>query len=525
MKKITRREFIKKTGIAGVVLATTASAGRAPSFVRNVWGAAKDTLVIGAAENLTSSWDPYSYTILSGLIHERFTFSFLYRMPQTRENPGELQPDLALGHKLIDPYTLEFTLRKGVKFHDGTPFTAKDVEATFKWGTRKETGRGFNPGNVDCKVIDDNTIQFLTKAYGYPANSWILFLSKWPICAAKDIADPKNKLDARPNGTGPFKHLERKEDISYLQAYSGWHHGKPPIDKVNYHIITDVTIREMALRSKEVHITERLESQQVQSLRSNKDIKIIFTSSNENKWMLFRCHKTPFNDWRVRRAFCHAIDRNIILDIMGEAGEPAGCHITKANFGYKEMDNLPEYSPEKCQKLLAEAGYPKGNGLPELNYTSSIGFYPNTKEYGEAITAMAGKEGFKVKLTLFESASWLQRLFDKSADNMVDSGYNVGSPEPTIQIASWFESSTPVCQKTTANNDPKLDRMFVNYRNAFTFEEKLKVLQGQLLPYLAESVPGMPLFRSRLIHAAVKNLENVYIDPMGGYWLDKAHFS
>jgi len=522
MRKLTRREFIRNTAMTGAAFAATSLS---PSILRPVWGAAKDTLIIGAAENLTSSWDPYTHTILSQFIHERLTHSTLYRMPQTVKNPGELQPDLALGHTLINPYTLEFSLRKGVKFHDGTPFTAKDVKATFDWGTRKGAGRGMYAGPVDIKVIDDYTIQFNTKEYGYAAASWILLLSMWPICSAQDISEPKEKLSTRPNGTGPYMYSEMRQDQSFLKANPNYYHGRPPIDKIIYHIITDVTIREMALRSGELHITERLETQQVKSLKGSKDFALIFTGSNENKWLIFRCHKKPFDNWKVRRAVCHAINRSVILDIMGEAGEPAGCHITKAAFGYKEMDNLPEYSPEKCQKLLTEAGYPKGEGLQEIGYFTSTGFYPNSKEYGEVIAAMLGEQGIKVKFSALEVATWVARLFDKSADNMFDSGYNAGSPDPTIQISAWFESTNPVSQGCSANNEPKLDEGFVNYRKAPTLEEKMKVLQTQILPHLAETVPGFPLFRSMLIHAAVKSLKNVYIDPMGGYWLDTAHYA
>ena len=63
-------------------------------------------------------------------------------------------------------------------------------------------------------------------------------------------------------------------------------------------------------------------------------------------------------------------------------------HISPVKFGYVEVPDYPEYDPDKAQKLLAEAGFPKGEGLPELTYYTSVGFYPKTKEYAELITGM-----------------------------------------------------------------------------------------------------------------------------------------
>lgn len=75
-------------------------------------------------------------------------------------------------------------------------------------------------------------------------------------------------------------------------------------------------------------------------------------------------------------------------------------HISPVKIGYVDVPDDPEYDPEKCQALLAEAGYPGGQGLPELEYITSVGFYPKTREYGELIAAMLQEQGFPVKLTI-----------------------------------------------------------------------------------------------------------------------------
>ena len=85
----------------------------------------------------------------------------------------------------------------------------------------------------------------------------------------------------------------------------------------------------------------------------------------------------------------------MLLDILGVSGHASKAWISPVKFGYVDTPNYPEYNPEECQRLLAEAGFPKGEGLPELEYITSVGFYPKTKEYGEVITAMLQEQGFR----------------------------------------------------------------------------------------------------------------------------------
>ena len=111
--------------------------------------------------------------------------------------------------------------------------------------------------------------------------------------------------------------------------------------------------------------------------------------------------------------------------------------LSSVKFGYTDsIPNSPEYSPEKCQALLAEAGYPGGDGLPPIEYLTSQGFYPKTKEYGEVITALLQEQGFPVQLTVMEVASWIERVLtrDETAPQLADTGWMTGSPEPNLVL-------------------------------------------------------------------------------------------
>ena len=152
------------------------------------------------------------------------------------------------------------------------------------------------------------------------------------------------------------------------------------------------------------HLTERLEPEQYLSLSGEANIVTNRSLSSENKYLHFRCNKPPFDDVRVRLAAVHAIDREQVLAVVDVAGQASDCHISPVKFGYKDIENYPKYDPALSQQLLAEAGYPNGQGLPEIEYITSVGFYPKTREYGELITAMLQEQGFPVKLTTLEPA-------------------------------------------------------------------------------------------------------------------------
>ena len=169
--------------------------------------------------------------------------------------------------------------------------------------------------------------------------------------------------------------------------------GTPEIEEVVYQFVPDASTRLVSLISGELDIIERVEPEQYETLLEE-NVTTSRTVSTENKYLHFRCYEPPFDDVRLRHAAAHAIDRDLILELMGPAGHPTVGQLSSAKFGYTDtIPNSPEYNPERCQELLAEAGYPGGDGLPPIEYLTSQGFYPKTKEYGEVITALLQEQG------------------------------------------------------------------------------------------------------------------------------------
>jgi peptide/nickel transport system substrate-binding protein len=508
----TRRDALKM--VAASVGAAGAMRVDPEFFISSARAQSGKPMRFLAAEALTGNWDPTTHTNLGQLIIEGMMFGYLTRAPMRPDNPEEIVFELATSLTPIDQYTLEVKLREGVKFHDGQEFTAEDVKATYEYGCQPDRPAQWYPGQVEVEVVDKLTCRIKTDKFGYPAILYYYLSSFLPILSASDVAN-KAKLAAKPNGTGPFKFVEQKGDSSMLEAYDGFFMGKSKLAGIEYRFVGDTTTRTLSLLNGEADLIERLEQEQVETISQNPDFVINKVMSTENKYLFFRCSKAPFTDWRVRRAACHAIDRSVLLEVLGMSGSPSKSHISPVKFGYTDVANYPEYDPEQCQKLLAEAGFPKGQGLPELVYYTSTGFYPKTKEYGEVIASMLQEQGFPVKLQVLELAAWGNLLYDKEGGgegHMIDCGWCTGSPEPDLVIRTHFHSSS---KRITGIVDPDIDASLDRERNAATVDERRKILQEDTLPLLAERAPALALFTSVFLHAYRKDLEGLYIYPNG----------
>ena len=514
---VTRRRILQ----GGAALAGMAGFAQIDPdfFLSSAFAQEAQPMVFLSAENITGNWDPTAHTTLSQKNIEGFVMGFLTRTPMTLEDPGAVVYELATSIELLDPHRLQIKLRDDVQFHDGKPFLAEDVKATFEYGSQPDRPAQWYPGPTETLTIetpDEHTVIVDTSKGGYPAHLFMFLASFLPMMSAKDIAGgPGGPLSQRLNGTGPFRFVEQRGNDTVLEAFDGYFKGKPSVPSINFTFVGDSTTRMLSLMNGQANIVERLEPEQVDTVSGNADIAINEVVSVENKYLWFRCSKPPFDDPRIRMAACHSIDRELILELLGTAGHASSNFVSPVKFGYIELENYPAYDPERAQALLAEAGFPGGEGLPPLEYITSVGFYPKTVEYGEVITAMLNEQGFNVSLTVLEPAAWNERLYHRPGGgpgHMVDCGWSTGSPEPDLVLRTHFHSSS---HRITGIEDAEIDASLDKERNASTLEERQAILQTETMPLLARKMPALSLFTSVMIHAMRKELTGLYIYPDG----------
>ena len=315
-----------------------------------------------------------------------------------------------------DPLIWEFKLRKGVKFHNGTPFTAKDVAFTYELvpnvpnspSTYKRRTK-----KVDkVVVVDDHTVHIHTKT-PYPLLP--RSLSAVPIVSHTVglETDPSEFNNGKMlYGTGPYKFVEfvAGDHITYTANKDYWG-GTPKWDNVTIRWITSGPARVAALLSGDVDMIASVPTTDVANLDENSDINVSCDQTARIMyWSLdvsreYADHitakdgskiKNPLRDLRVRQAFNIAIDRDAIVDeVMTGLAVPAN-QITGEGFGgHNPNIPMPEHDIEKAKALMAEAGY--GDGF-KLTIHATNDRYINDDKQAQAIGQMLSRIGVDVEV-------------------------------------------------------------------------------------------------------------------------------
>ena len=258
-----------------------------------------------------------------------------------------------------DGMSWTFFLRKGVKFHDGTPFNAEAAKYFFDRmiGPEKPSRAGLYAPLVDSTtVVDEYTVKVNMKAP-------FAFLLNNIAHSASGIVSPTahkamgKDIARKPVGTGPFKFVEwvHGDHVTLVPNDSYWA-GKPKLEKIIVKTVKEESARVMMLQSGDAQLAVRLPSEDIPRLEKDANIQLDATETLRVLYIGFNCAKKPFNDERVRQAFNLGMDReSIVKNIYQGRALAASNIVAPLTTGYFPLPPYP-YDPEKSKKLLAEAG-------------------------------------------------------------------------------------------------------------------------------------------------------------------------
>ena len=324
------------------------------------------------------------------------------------------------------------------------------------------------------------------------------------------------------NGTGPFQWVDFRGETGglLLTANENYWDGTPLIKDVVYRHVQDPSTRLAALQSGEANIIERVEPDQIGVLEASDQVadrKLVI----EQKWFHFKNVGPPFEDNKtLRQALSHAIDRETIVDkILLGSGKVADSHLSPEQFLYAPAQNNISFDLDKASALLAEAGYPNGNGLPELEYVTSVGFYPKTVEYGQFIIETMSEIGVNLRLTKKEAAPWFECLFMPDCGRAIDSGWFPTTVEPDVVLISQFYEGGLINNINLPNINAALE--------AESFETDLNkraaVMKDETIPALMDEVPSFPIFVSELVTGLAGNVKEFDQRGSGQFFLHKTY--
>ena len=347
----------------------------------------------------------------------------IYQPLLIRDAVGKVVPALAMSWKVTaDPTVWEFTLRRGVKFHNGNAFDADDVVFSLNRAQQPTSDmKGVLTSIESVTRVDDYTVHIKTKGPNPLLPSYLntIFIMDKEWCEANNtvtVQDYKAKKDnfavRNTNGTGPYVLVSREQDVKTVlkrnENYWGKTHYPMGISDITAFVIKSDATRVAALISGEVDFVQDVPVQDIDRLQKTPDLKVnlapenrtIFLGMNVGASELQSSNvkgKNPFADKRVRQAINMAIDREAIKRaVMRGQAVPAGVIAPPFVHGHtKQLDTLPSVDPIKARALLKESGYPEGFQVT-LNCPNDR--YVNDEGICQASVSMLAKIGVRVNL-------------------------------------------------------------------------------------------------------------------------------
>ncbi|MDP9320821.1 MAG: ABC transporter substrate-binding protein [Chloroflexota bacterium] len=391
----------------------TPSASNAPSATAS--GPA-GTLTIAMRGDIQSPHPYLSYDIV-GISYRENVFDALVEWGYD----GKIVPGLAESWK-VDGTTITFSIRKGVKFHNGDALTADDVKFSLDTIKSKDlnSGSATNFAAVDsATVVDPNTVQF--KLSRIDARIFDTIANNLSILPAKYYASVGQAgFIAKPIGTGPFKFVSwAKDDRVTMEAntdyWAGSYKGKPLAKTLVFRAIPTAATRVAELKAGSADIVQDLPPDQVDPIKAA-GFNVVENKSPIYNWAFFNTASTsdaakPLKDAKVRQAMNMAVDTaTIIKTVLGGHARQLAGGITDLTDGYTADLKPFAFDQAKAKSLLTEAGYPNGFSIDaDISNTAK-------PDVAQAVIAQLGQVGIKVNLNALPTDVFNDRWIKKGLD-------------------------------------------------------------------------------------------------------------
>jgi peptide/nickel transport system substrate-binding protein len=405
------------TGCAPVAVPPAADTGSeaAPAATSAPAEEMDATITVGMNELVTSLDPPTDWAIAATWIHMNMFDCLVWRDRET----AEFEPWLAESYENIDDQTWRFKLREGVTFHNGEEFNADavvwtyqrilddDTMITHRQWTFIESINVLGPYEVEIKTTAPEPA-FLSKMSGTGCGVQ---------APAAGMAQAESGAEYTPIGTGPFKFVEWvKDDRIVMEANENYWQGKPAIETLTWRAIPEVSTRVASLITGDVDLVVSVPAQDWERVNGNEGTEVKQFLTTQVMLLAMRVGPSAkYEDWegitsdvRIRQAISYAIDRELLIELIGGMGIPVQSRITPPTLGWREdyINSLGEYNPDKARELLAEAGY---DGSPLTFHASTSWIYQ--KEVAETLTAMLQEVGLNIDLQVMDVTTFREQIY------------------------------------------------------------------------------------------------------------------
>ena len=443
-----------------------------------------------------------------------------------------------------DGLTYTFKLKKGVTWHDGKPFTARDVAFTFysvldprvttphrayfdalvgfpeltaKENPRKPEELAVRP----IEVVDDHTIRFRLR---YPSGSFLAVLTNpragivpEHLLRGQDLNTAE--FNRKPVGTGPFKFVEwRRAERIVLDANDRYHGGRPALNRVIFRIIPDAVVLLQELRAGGVDLMENPPLTEVARLKQTPGLKVLTADNTSYTYLGWRQDLAPFNDVRVRRALNHAIDApSMIREVLqGYAAQATG-QFPPSSWAYDPSVKPYAYDPAKAKALLAEAGFKPGadgvltrDGKP-FTFTIRHDVANQTvKDTAVIVQEYLKRVGVDAKLEPLDWPTFVKKLFASDFEGIVVNWTNHHDPDP-FAFTIWHSSQWKGRNFAHYKNS-RVDELLEQARRTAVVAERKKAY-AEFSKVLMEDAPYVFLYFPQQVYVTRQGYEGFVAIP------------
>ncbi len=461
--------------------------------------------------------------------------AYIYEPLITYNEKFELVPALATSWTRDGNLLWKFNLRKGVKFHDGTPFTADDVVFTIERAMAPTSNfRVYTTGIQGTRKIDDHTVLIYTTVPNpvllrqltelrIMSRAWS---EKHKVTKPQDYVKKEETHAARnANGTGPYMLKSREVDVRtvFVENPNWWNKAgrKGNLTEIVYTPVKSESTRTAALLSGELDFVLDPAPQDIARMKQNPAIKVVEGSETRTIFVGLDQYrdelqysnvkgKNPFKDLRVRQALYHAIDiEGIKRAVMRGLSDPTGAIIAPQVNGWtKEAHQRLPYSVDTAKKLLADAGYPNGF---EFTLDCPNNRYINDEDICKALVAMWARIGLKVNLNAMPRATYFAKIqkYDTSA-------YLLGWGVPTFDALYALQSlATTVGKEGDGNfnlgrvSNAEFDKLVTGMKSEIDPKKRNDLIARALMLH-NQQVMHVPLHNQVIPWAMRKNVTVVH---------------
>jgi peptide/nickel transport system substrate-binding protein len=429
-------------------------------------------------------------------------------------------PDLAERFDISpDGLIITFHLRTGVKWHDGAPFTARDVLYTYRVVVDPKTPTAYAEDFKQIKHIsapDDHTVRVTYAAPFAPAlASWGMNILPAHLLEGADIT--KSPLARKPVGTGPYRFREWIAGQKIvLESNHDYFEGRPYIDRYIYRIIPDSSTMYMELKAGAIDLmglTPVQYARQTTSPQFTSRFNKFRYPSSGYVYMGYNLRHPLFGDKRIRQALTAAIDKDeLIHGVLFGMGQKAHGPIVPGRWAYNPNVKDIAYDPGHAARLLAQAGWKQKNAAGILTKDGkpfSFTILTNQGNQQRLLTAQIIQQrlrvvGIDVRIRVVEWATFLKEFVDKGNFEAVMLGWTI-SPDPDMYDI-WHSSKTnPGELNFIGFKNPEVDRLLIEGRSTFDIEKRKKAyfriqeILADEQPYTFLYVPdALPVVHSRI---------------------------